>query len=132
MREQLKQGQAVLERAAGGLICAEVITARLEGKQVTITHGADGRPLARNMIGQFPAEQTPLGSPEGDVELVLKDLFLSKNVSVAGERVAAAPGRQEMVRVLKAVLRNARRRSMTASRTLWSSCRRTRTIGPTG
>jgi TIR domain len=104
VREQLNSRRAVLEGAAGGLLCAEAITARLEGKHVTITEGSDGKPLPANMIGRFPAENTPIGSPEGNRDLVLKDLYLSHHVPVGGA-LAASPRAQEMAKELQGVLR---------------------------
>jgi hypothetical protein len=99
--EQLKQGQSVLERAAGGLLCAEVLTARVDGKHITISHGADNKLSARNMIGQFSSEQIPLGLPEGDTDLVLKHLYLSKHLGQGPDRAATQPNREETARVLK-------------------------------
>ena len=56
------------------------------------------------MIGRFPAENTPIGSPEGNRDLVLKDLYLSHHVPVGGA-LAASPRAQEMAKELQGVLR---------------------------
>jgi hypothetical protein len=77
--EQHKQGQTVLENAAPGVVFAEAVAARIDGKPIVVS--LDGKDIkAANRFGPFPIEHPPLDAPDGTLRSLVKDLFLSAHL----------------------------------------------------
>lgn len=98
--EQIKQRKAVLERAAPGVVFAEAIAARCDGKPWRVELELQGMKMP-NRIGELLKPPDALGAPDGLLHALLMDIYKSAGLDIGGIEEVATMGTE----TLKARLR---------------------------
>ncbi len=98
--EQHKQGRTVLANAAPGVVFAEAVAARIDGKPIGVSLDVEGI-KARNRFGPFPIEHPPLDAPDGTLRSLVKDLFLSAHLETGRTGEAGTMTVPDMMSVLR-------------------------------
>jgi hypothetical protein len=103
----MQRGQPVFQRAAPGVVCAEVVAARLDGQPTRFNLERGGVRIP-NRIGET-LNRGALDAPDGALHVFLRDLYLSANLDL---------GRPDEAQSLSALVLTARLRGFFAK---WKS-----------